>query len=39
LTFVADTSFDEAGQIDELLKSEKVARDLKSKSRSGDGEA
>jgi len=29
LTFVADQSFDEARHIDELLRSEKVARDLK----------
>jgi ribosome-binding factor A len=37
LTFVEDTSFDEATHIDELLRSEKVARDLKR--RSDDGEA
>jgi ribosome-binding factor A len=36
LTFVEDTSFDEAHHIDELLRSEKVARDLK---RTDDGEA
>jgi ribosome-binding factor A len=35
LTFVPDLSFDEAKHIDELLKSEKVARDLKA---SGDNE-
>jgi ribosome-binding factor A len=29
LTFVPDRSFDEAKHIDELLRSEKVARDLK----------
>ncbi len=29
LTFVADRSFDEAKHIDDLLRSEKVARDLK----------
>jgi ribosome-binding factor A len=39
LTFVEDKSFDEAGHIDDLLKSDKVARDLKTKSRSDDGEA
>lgn len=37
LTFVEDKSFDEAHHIDELLRSEKVARDLKPKS--DDGEA
>lgn len=36
LAFVADQSFDEARHIDELLRSEKVARDLK---HSGDDEA
>lgn len=39
LTFVADKSFDEAHHIDELLKSEKVARDLTAKDRPDDGEA
>lgn len=39
LTFVADKSFDEALHIDELLRSEKVARDLKPKARRDDGEA
>ena len=43
LTFVEDKSFDEARHIDELLKSEKVARDLKaageqSERDAGDGE-
>jgi ribosome-binding factor A len=43
LTFVKDKSFDEARHIDELLKSEKVARDLKaageqSERDAGDGE-
>ena len=37
LTFVEDRSFDEAHHIDEILKSEKVARDLKRKA--DDGEA
>lgn len=37
LNFVEDKSFDEAGHIDELLRSEKVARDLKR--QSDDGEA
>jgi ribosome-binding factor A len=37
LTFVEDKSFDEAKHIDELLRSEKVARDLKR--QSDDGEA
>ena len=37
LTFVEDKSFDEAGHIDELLRSDKVARDLKR--QSDDGEA
>jgi ribosome-binding factor A len=37
LVFVEDTSFDEAKHIDELLRSEKVARDLKR--QSDDGEA
>jgi len=32
LTFVPDLSFDEAKHIDELLRSEKVARDLKNDS-------
>jgi ribosome-binding factor A len=36
LSFVKDVSFDEAHHIEELLKSDKVARDLKAKS--GDGE-
>lgn len=36
LTFVEDRSFDEAHHIEELLRSAKVARDLK---RSDDGEA
>jgi ribosome-binding factor A len=35
LKFVADKSFDEAHHIEELLRSERVKRDLKS----GDGEA
>jgi|SRR6185295_14201486 len=35
LTFVEDRSFDEAHHIDELLKSEKVARDLKRKADDG----
>jgi ribosome-binding factor A len=35
LTFIADKSFDEAHHIEELLRSERVRRDLKS----GDGEA
>lgn len=39
LTFVEDKSFDEAHHIEELLRSEKVARDLKAKARSDDGEA
>lgn len=43
LTFVADKSFDEAHHIEELLKSEKVARDLKAvreraEHEAGDGE-
>jgi ribosome-binding factor A len=43
LTFVADKSFDEAHHIEELLKSEKVARDLKAaheraEREAGDGE-
>ena len=33
LTFVADTSFDEAHHIEEILRSEKVARDLKAAAR------
>jgi ribosome-binding factor A len=37
LTFVEDKSYDEAHHIDELLRSEKVARDLKT--NSDDGEA
>jgi ribosome-binding factor A len=37
LTFVEDKSYDEADHIDELLRSEKVARDLKTKP--DDGEA
>lgn len=37
LNFVEDTSFDEAHHIDELLRSEKVARDLQHKE--DDGEA
>jgi ribosome-binding factor A len=36
LTFVEDKSFDEARHIDELLRTDKVARDLKAKH--GDGE-
>lgn len=36
LTFVEDKSFDEAHHIEELLKSEKVARDLKRKGRDGE---
>lgn len=36
LTFVEDKSFDEAHHIEELLRSEKVARDLKA--REDDGE-
>lgn len=35
LNFIADKSFDEAHHIEELLRSERVRRDLKS----GDGEA
>jgi ribosome-binding factor A len=35
LSFIADKSFDEAHHIEELLRSERVRRDLKS----GDGEA
>ena len=35
LNFIADRSFDEAHHIDELLRSERVKRDLKA----GDGEA
>jgi ribosome-binding factor A len=38
LRFVEDTSFDEAHHIDELLRSEKVARDLKQRP-DDDGEA
>lgn len=37
LRFVEDTSFDEAYHIDELLRSEKVARDLKQR-QDDDGE-
>lgn len=36
LTFVEDKSFEEAHHIEELLKSEKVARDLKRKGRDGE---
>jgi ribosome-binding factor A len=32
LKFVADESFDEGGHIDKLLRSEKIAQDLKSES-------
>ena len=35
LTFVEDKSFDEAHHIEELLKSDKVARDLKRKADDG----
>ena len=38
LTFVEDKSFDAAHHIEELLKSEKVARDLKAERDAGDGE-
>ena len=43
LSFIADKSFDEAHHIEELLKSEKVARDLKAardraEHEAGDGE-
>jgi len=36
LTFVEDKSFDEAHHIEELLKSDKVARDLKRQGRDGE---
>ena len=39
INFVEDTSFDEAHHIEELLRSEKVARDLQSKDSPDDGEA
>jgi ribosome-binding factor A len=39
LTFVADTSFDEAHHIEELLRSEKVARDLKAAREKAEREA
>jgi ribosome-binding factor A len=39
LTFVADKSFDEAHHIEELLKSEKVARDLKAARERAEREA
>lgn len=39
LKFVEDTSFDEAHHIDEILRSEKVARDLKHLRSDDDGEA
>lgn len=39
LKFVEDQSFDEAHHIEELLRSEKVARDLKLKDVLDDGEA
>jgi len=38
LTFVVDKSFDEARHIDEILRSEKVARDLKAMRKAQDGE-
>ncbi|MCE9523818.1 MAG: 30S ribosome-binding factor RbfA [Alphaproteobacteria bacterium] len=38
LTFVEDKSFDQAHHIDELLKSERVARDLKAAREADDGE-
>lgn len=39
LTFVADTSFDEAHRIEEILRSEKVARDLKAAGEKTEREA
>jgi ribosome-binding factor A len=39
LTFVADKSFDEAHHIEELLKSEKIARDLKAVRERAEREA
>ncbi|MEQ1753948.1 MAG: 30S ribosome-binding factor RbfA [Micropepsaceae bacterium] len=39
INFVEDTTFDEAHHIEELLRSEKVARDLRTKDSQDDGEA
>jgi ribosome-binding factor A len=39
LTFVEDKSFQEAHHIEELLRSDKVARDLRNKGDADDGEA
>ena len=39
LTFVADKSFDEAHHIEEILRSEKVARDLKAAGEKTEREA
>ena len=39
LTFVEDKSFEEAHHIEELLRSDKVARDLRNKGNPDDGEA
>ncbi len=39
LTFVEDKSFEEAHRIEELLRSDKVARDLRNKDNPDDGEA
>jgi ribosome-binding factor A len=38
LSFLADTSFDEARHIEDILKSERVARDLKADAKDADGE-
>ena len=39
INFVEDRSFDEAHHIEEILRSDKVARDLRNKDRQDDGEA